>query len=108
MNPLSQQKQLAWAEHIKVQRESGLSQQAYCEQHSLKPNQFWYWRRKLQGSSNNTVSKTRAIQPGFVAAKVIGTPVAQGLTVTLPNGIIISGIEELNHCLVKDLLGALT
>ena len=109
MNKPSQQKQLAWAEHLKSQCESGLSLQAYCEQHLLKPSQFWYWKRKLQGSaSDHSARGSRSNQSGFVVANVVEASVDQGLTITLPNGISLSGINEHNHELIKHLLGTLT
>ena len=109
MNKPSQQKQLVWTEHLKSQRESGLSLQTYCEQHSLKPSQFWYWKRKLQGGvSDHSASSSHSNQSRFVAAKVVEASVTQGLTVTLPNGISLSGINEHNHGLIKHLLGTLT
>ncbi|WP_428635189.1 IS66 family insertion sequence element accessory protein TnpA, partial [Sedimenticola sp.] len=45
MSILSKQQQQHWAEHLQAWRESGLSQQAYCQQQGLKPHQFWYWKR---------------------------------------------------------------
>ncbi|MCK5893351.1 MAG: hypothetical protein KAG53_02835, partial [Endozoicomonadaceae bacterium] len=74
-----------------------------------KPSQFWYWKRKLQdGTSDHSASDSRYNQSGFVADKVVEASVDQGLIVTLPNGISISGINEHNHELIKHLLGTLT
>jgi hypothetical protein len=37
MSQLTKEQISAWADHIKAQRGSGLTQQAYCKQHALKP-----------------------------------------------------------------------
>lgn len=36
-----------WQGHLKVQQESGLSQAAYCRNHSLACSRFSYWKKKL-------------------------------------------------------------
>ncbi|MCK5893917.1 MAG: hypothetical protein KAG53_05805 [Endozoicomonadaceae bacterium] len=113
MSKLSQQKQkqkkLAWAEHLKSQRESGLSLQTYCEQHSGPANSG------IESASYKAVpvmiirlAALKSNQSGFVTAKVVEASVAQGLAVILPDGMSISGINEHNHGLIKHLLGTLT
>jgi len=42
-----------WKEHVKSQRESGLSKVAYCRKHQLNYDQFGYWDQK---SRQQTVS----------------------------------------------------
>ena len=37
-----------WREHLERQVQSGKRVVAYCEEHGLKPWQFWYWRKALQ------------------------------------------------------------
>ena len=37
------EKEQIWQEHIKVQKESGLSRKAYCVKHHLNYDQFGYW-----------------------------------------------------------------
>ena len=41
-----------WRAHIKTWQESGISQNAYCQQQQLRPNQFSYWKLKLLGPSS--------------------------------------------------------
>ena len=110
MSQLSPEKKEAWAIHLQAHRESGLSQQAYCDNHSLSPPQFWYWKRKLEGNENKKNKQPPAsTKAGFVPVNVINTapsPSVQNLTVALPNGITLSGIDEQNHRLVQKMIGA--
>jgi len=39
-----------WKQHIVAWRESGLSQQAFCQQHDIKPHNLQYWRKRLATS----------------------------------------------------------
>lgn len=47
-----------WKQHLQSWRDSGLSQSAWCRQHNIKPNQFWYWRNKLDQASQPAASIT--------------------------------------------------
>ena len=109
MSQLSDQQKLEWAEHLQAQRDSDLSQQAYCAQHSLKPHQFWYWKRKLEGGTDKPTKCRRQSKPsGFVPVKMVTRTSTQSLSVNLPNGITVSGIDEHNHRLAQQLIGTLT
>ncbi|WBA82949.1 hypothetical protein [Endozoicomonas sp. GU-1] len=35
-----------WQQRVQSWRDSGLSQSTWCKQHDLRPNQFWYWRKR--------------------------------------------------------------
>ena len=107
MSHLSPEKKAAWAEHLQNQQASDLSQQAYCDLHALSAPQFWYWKRKLHGGANK---KDKQLSPGkaeFVPVHVTDNIFSQGLTVVLPNGITLIGIDEHNHLLVQKMIGAL-
>lgn len=106
MNQSSQDKASFWSNHLHAQRESELTQQAYCKQHTLKPHQFWYWRRKLQGSGQSQIPD-KSVNRRFVPIKVATSSLDKCLTITLPNGTRISGIEQHNHLLAQQLIGAL-
>ncbi len=109
MSQLSEQQKSAWAEHIRAQRESGLNQQAYCRQNDLKPHQFWYWKSKLDGGTDKQVKcQSKSKQSGFVPVKMPTRTSTQSLSVNLPNGITVSGIDEHNHGLAQQLIGSLT
>lgn len=80
----SKEKLNFWQQHIDDQKQSGISVQAYCDQHKLKKHQFTYYRRRLRGSTAVVESKARFL------------PVA----VTVPKGLQmkIDGVElEFSH-----------
>lgn len=87
-----------WQEHIQLWQSSGLTQMAYCRQHSLVYHQFGYWSRKLNPIQESTSGFTR-IQPPSVS---------QDLTVLLPNGIELRGVNDANLSVVSQLLQQLS
>jgi transposase-like protein len=44
----SNQLRILWEQRLAEYETSGLSANAWCREHSIKVNQFFYWRRKLQ------------------------------------------------------------
>jgi len=103
----SQQKQV-WSEHVKRQPRSNLSQRAYCEKHKINLRQFGYWKRVSE--SKATLPVKNASRPArankFVPVQLTTRTSYQALTVTLANGVSITGIDENNLRLVSLLLGA--
>lgn len=87
---------------MRLTRSASLSGAAYCKQHSITYHQFTYWRRKLleddlnqqQGSAGFT--RVTAIEP----RPLITHP---ELTLTLPSGVVITGLHVGN----VDVLGAI-
>lgn len=93
-------RQQLWQQRITDWRTSGLSGMAYCNQQSLTYSQFVYWRKKLADSE--PVSD-RAAPAGFATvAPVSGMEATDGLTVSLPGGVSITGLHAGN----VELLGA--
>ena len=88
-----------WQNHIEQLSASGLSQQAYCEQHDLKVHQLVYWRRKF-------LSKDQPVKnsSGFVAIPLTHRH-SELLCLSLPSGIKVSGFGTVND--VAQLLKAL-
>jgi hypothetical protein len=89
-----------WQQHITDWRASGLSGMAYCQQQSLTYCRFVYWRKKLAKPES---VPDRPAPSGF--AKVAAVPSAdspEGVTVSLPSGVSITGLHTGN----VDLLGA--
>ena len=88
-----------WREHVRAWRASGLTQIAYCKLHSLAYHRFGYWSRKLSPRQAPTSGFTRVQQ----------RPVAsQDLTVLLPNGIELRGVNDANLSVVSRLLQQLS
>ena len=94
-----------WLERIQSWQQSGLSQSAWCQRNDISISKFGYWKRKLE-----TVSAARPAQhSAFVPVRPAQEPVEPGagsqLTIALPNGMTVSGINETNLSLVKQLIG---
>jgi hypothetical protein len=93
----------AWQQHITDWEASGVSGSAYCKQQSLVYHQFVYWRQKL--TPNEDSPKQVQATSGFarvVSGPVVSTGRVDGLTVSLPGGVSITGLHAGNI----ELLGA--
>lgn len=89
-----------WQQHITDWQASGLSGMAYCQQQSLTYCRFVYWRKKL---ATPELVSGRPAPSGFAkVAAVPGAESTEGLTVSLPGGVSISGLHAGNI----ELLGA--
>ena len=75
------EKQRFWQQHLADWSSSGLSQKAYCAQHSLKLANFQYWRQRLR-SSGQTQSQFIAISTPAHAASV--RLMAAGVQIDVP------------------------
>lgn len=97
-----------WSQHLDAWRASGLSQNAYCQKHGLRPNQFTYWKRKLTTPSVDSENKPSAPDCAFIPLTVNGAPpAASGLSLRLPNGCELSGIETRHLPIVTQLIEVL-
>ena len=76
----------SWKERIDSWSESGLSKSAYCKNHNINYHQMIYWSNKL--------SPTNVSSSGFVAVSVQPVAITTALSLRLPNGIEILGVEE--------------
>jgi hypothetical protein len=93
----------AWQRHMTDWQASGASGSAYCKQQSLAYHQFVYWRQKLTPTDDSP--KQEQVTTGFarvVSAPGAGIGGADGLTVSLPGGVSITGLHAGNI----ELLGA--
>ena len=85
-----------WRQLVAEQRESGLSQRAFCEQRDLAVSTFQWWRRRLrsEGPAAGWPETTPAAKaPGFVEVRLTEpppSPARQGgdwLEVSFPSGV---------------------
>ena len=89
-----------WHQQIDAWQMSGLSGQAFCKQHDLAYHRFVYWRKK----QSRTQPDQSASAAGFVrVVRAQSTSGAGQLTLALPNGASITGIQADN----VGLLGAI-
>jgi len=84
-----------WQQQIGDWQASGLSGIAYCKQQSLTYHRFVYWRKKLADSGHYPDEESAVT--GFArVAPVSGVGATDGLTVSLPGGVSITGLHAGN------------
>jgi len=91
-----------WRAQIDAWQACGQSQQAFCKANELNYPRFGYWLRKFR--RQGLVSAPRR-SSGFVP--VVASSVSGGLSVHLPNGIELRGVNEQNLHVVEQLLARL-
>ena len=91
-----------WQRHVTQWRNSGLSKMAYCQQYALTYHQMVYWSKKQEPCVDSETATD-----GFVALSVCADGVDSALSVRLPNGLTIQGIDERSVGLVGKLLAQL-
>jgi len=92
-----------WQPQINDWEATDLSGNAFCKQQSSIHHQFVYWCQKL--TSDENYPKSALATTGFACvgpAPSVGHADADGLTVSLPGGISITGLHAGNI----ELLGA--
>jgi transposase-like protein len=94
-----------WQSQIEAWQLSGQSQKAFCRLHDLNYPQFVYWRRKFR---QRTASPSAKASSGFVSVVPTMSAVASGLSLVLPNGVELRGLEASNLDVVLRLLGRLS
>lgn len=106
-NPItSNQLHQYWREHIDACQDSGESGAAYCERHQLAYHRFNYWRRKFRDQDNFT-QLTPCAPTGFARVVASHSDASSGLSLVLPNGLVIQDIGETNVGVVRKLLAVL-
>jgi hypothetical protein len=88
-----------WQHHIDAWQQTQLSQAQYCRSHQLDQSQFSYWKRKVLGASH-----TSTVSSQFTIAQVETQHTTSTLSVTLPNGVLIDGVDEMNAHVALKLL----
>ncbi|WP_111979281.1 IS66 family insertion sequence element accessory protein TnpA [Algibacillus agarilyticus] len=91
-----------WRQHLEQWQQSALTQAAYCREHQLCQDKFSYYKRVLAVQTPNKPAS------GFVSVQVKPAVIADGLTLNFCNGVRLSGINEHNLAVVKQLAGILS
>ncbi|HEH9402292.1 TPA: IS66 family insertion sequence element accessory protein TnpB [Aeromonas sobria] len=90
-----------WQAQLANWRSSELSAPAFCQSHSINYHQFSYWRKKLTPRQPLAPDSLAGFAEVSLPAPQTTTP---GLMLTLPNGIVISGLQPGNIELITPLL----
>jgi hypothetical protein len=102
----SKQQSQYWREHIDACKASGSSGAAYCQIHQLAYHRFNYWRRKFRDQDSRAQLST-CESTGFARVLTNRSEVPSGLSLALPNGLVIQDISEANVTVVRQLLAVL-
>ncbi|MCP3661996.1 MAG: hypothetical protein GY696_05780 [Gammaproteobacteria bacterium] len=95
-----------WRKHIDSCRGSGESAAAYCEHQHLVYHRFIYWRQKFQQQDcRNQLAPSESAGFSRVVTSHCDSP--PGLSLALPNGLVIQVISEANVSVVRQLLAVL-
>ena len=92
------EKKTYWTNHLREWKASGLTQIAYCECEKTKAHQLTYQKNKLDGKAKN-VGPSR-----FASVAVLPSPSPDGLIITFPCGIQLSGIDSSNLSMTRQLV----
>ena len=93
-----------WQRHVCQWRDSGISKMAYCKQYSLVYHQMVYWSSKQKLCTGDEPNIDEDFK-GFVPVSVTTANTAdQGLSIRLPNGLLIQGIDQHNVALLGQVI----
>ncbi len=96
-----------WEDHINAWRLSGLTQAAYCEQHSLNLNQLIYQKSKHDGKRQHQPN-AKPSTSAFASVAVTPSSRSEGLTLRLASGVQLSGIDAANLVVTKAVIELLS
>ncbi len=99
----TEERKAHWRPQVEAWQASGLSAKRFCKDNALPYWQFLYWAKKLYPPKPPTAPAN-----AFTRVMPIASPgAAQGLQITLPNGVRISGIDSDNVALLATVLDQL-
>ncbi len=81
----SEQKRAYWSGHFEAWKQSDLTKTKYCEQHSLKPATFSYWRTRLR--KKPAAGKLIPVNLGNSRA-LIGIALPNGIRLEVPVSVL--------------------
>jgi hypothetical protein len=90
-----------WRQQIDQWQSSGQSQKTFCQANALSYHRFLYWRGKFKSDTGNRQATQSS--GGFVAVDY-RPEFNGGLSLFLPNGLVLRGISADNVPVVRQLL----
>lgn len=102
-----------WLEQVNAAKGTGLSCARFCQEKDLNYSQFMYWRQKFVTAESNQDGKPACqTKSGFAAvvqsskSERLPNLDSSSLSLTLPNGVCVQGINTHNIELARQLLEA--
>ena len=102
-HPQSKPPTIDWKQQIEAWKLSSLSQSQFCKIHDLPYHRFVYWRSKFAAVTQSS----KDVSGGFAVVNRRPDSDHGGLTLSLPNGLVLRGICTDNLPLVRQLLDQL-
>ena len=90
-----------WRQQVDIWKNSSQSQAKFCQANELSYHRFVYWRQKFERGPGGNQAKRES---GGFATVDCRPEVNGGLTLSLPNGLVLRGICADNVSLVRQLL----
>ena len=87
-----------WQQKIEQWQSSNQSQKMFCQENDLSYHRFLYWRGKFRDDTKN-----QQAGGGFATVDYC-RDASGGLTLSLPNGLVLRGISADNVPVVRQLL----
>lgn len=97
-----------WGQHILQWRAAQQTQVSYCREHNLNFHQFNYWLRKEEPVKARKKKITTSSTSSSFVPVVKHQSVSSGLSLSLPSGMMLQGIDPSNLSTVKQLLELLS
>lgn len=91
-----------WRHQVDAWKTSGQSQAEFCSDNELSYHRFCYWQRKFLRQEKKKASG------GFAAVSRQPDTVPSSLSIVLPRGLVVQGINSGNLPLVYQLLSQLS
>ena len=90
-----------WHQHVDNWKNSCQSQAKFCQANELPYHRFVYWRQKFERGPGGRQEKRES---GGFATVDYRPETKGGLTLSLPNGLVLRGISADNVLVVRQLL----
>ena len=103
-----------WKQHVTACSDSGLSKASYCRKHQLTYHQLIYWISQFDTQpAKSCVDPKRAATQSHNASRLLPVVLRDhqqghsGIQITLPGGLVISGISEKDVSVALQLINQL-
>lgn len=87
-----------WRALIDKHTESGMSAAAFCKQHEINPQRFYFWRRRFHRDPTSA---------GFIRLVPTSTPTFSGVRIFLDHGITLEVDKGFDPVTFREVIDAL-
>ena len=91
-----------WQKLIQAQAESGFSAAAFCKDHQINPQRFYFWRRRFEDESD-----ARKGRDAFLELVPSSKMQASGIRIRLDERLSIELERHFDPCTLRNAISAL-